>query len=133
MTKSPLTDDDDVLVVDEHGAGDMSTSKHAALTVAIVVSGFAIAYFVNDLQMGEPLHTAMIRRGLIRPRNSPLLRWFHRIDDGFVYFTWPVLLETDEERPGDGKVVESVRTGSRDIRNASVRVLVRDSRSDSSL
>lgn len=67
MTKSPLTDDDDdddVLVVDEHGAGDMSTLKHAVLTVAIVVSGFAIAYFVNDLQMGKPLHTATIRRGV---------------------------------------------------------------------
>lgn len=56
VTKSALTDDDDddVSVVDEHGAGDMSTFKHVVLTVAIIVSGFAIAYFVDDLQMGMP-------------------------------------------------------------------------------
>ncbi|KAF9643712.1 hypothetical protein BDM02DRAFT_3220784 [Thelephora ganbajun] len=52
MTKSALTNgDNDVSVVDEHGGGDMSTLKHAVLTIAITASGFAIAYFVNDLQM----------------------------------------------------------------------------------
>jgi len=59
VAKSPQTgdeDEDDIPVVDEHGPGGMSTFKHAILTVAIVVGGFAIAYFVDDLQMGEPLH-----------------------------------------------------------------------------
>ena len=58
--KSALTDDGDddddddgAPVADEHGAGDMSTFKHVVLTVAIVASGFAIAYFVDDLQMGK--------------------------------------------------------------------------------
>ncbi|KAI0640806.1 transmembrane amino acid transporter protein-domain-containing protein [Trametes meyenii] len=37
---------------DEHGGSlDMSPLKHTLLTVAIVVSGFTIAYFVDDLQM----------------------------------------------------------------------------------
>ena len=40
-------------VVDEHGGSpDMSPLKHTLLTVAIVISGFTIAYFVDDLQMG---------------------------------------------------------------------------------
>jgi len=54
-TKSAIADDDDddddASVVEEHGAGDMSTFKHTVLTVAIVAGGFAIAYFVDDLQM----------------------------------------------------------------------------------
>ena len=53
-TKSALNDDDEEEVVDEHGAGDMSTFKHVVLTVAITGSGFMIAYFIDDLQMGEP-------------------------------------------------------------------------------
>lgn len=48
---SSLVEDDDDSFVDEHGPGEMSTFKHTVLTVAIVVSGFAIAYFVDNLQM----------------------------------------------------------------------------------
>lgn len=59
-----LTDDDPV--VDEHGAGEMSAFKHAVLTIAIVLSGFVIAYFVDDLQMGEPLVKLWILRELNR-------------------------------------------------------------------
>lgn len=62
MTRSALTDgedDDDASVVDEHGAGDMSTFKHTVLTIAIIVSGFAIAYFIDDLQMGKLPRSAM--------------------------------------------------------------------------
>jgi hypothetical protein len=50
---SPALTDTDDLVIDEHTAGEMSTSKHATLTTAIVVGGFTIAYFVDNLQMGE--------------------------------------------------------------------------------
>ena len=32
----------------------MSPLKHTLLTIAIVASGFTIAYFVDDLQMGTP-------------------------------------------------------------------------------
>lgn len=40
-------------LVDEHGgSSDMSPFKHTLLTVAIITSGFIIAYFVDDLQMG---------------------------------------------------------------------------------
>lgn len=39
--------------VDEHGgSSDMSSVKHTLLTIMIVASGFTIAYFVDDLQMG---------------------------------------------------------------------------------
>ncbi len=38
---------------EHHAAADMTALKHTVLTVAIVASGFAIAYFVDDLQMGE--------------------------------------------------------------------------------
>ncbi|KAI0078695.1 vacuolar amino acid transporter 5 [Panus rudis PR-1116 ss-1] len=45
-------DEDDTEYVDEHGGSpDMSPLKHTLLTVAIVASGFTIAYFVDDLQM----------------------------------------------------------------------------------
>ena len=38
---------------DEHGHhGELSPMKHFLFTTAIVISGFAIAYLVNDLQLG---------------------------------------------------------------------------------
>ena len=38
---------------DEHHAShDMTPLKHTLLTVAIVASGFTIAYFVDDLKLG---------------------------------------------------------------------------------
>ena len=40
--------------LDPHGAhGHMSMARHVALTAGIVGFGFAIAYFVDDLQLGE--------------------------------------------------------------------------------
>ena len=95
VSNSTLADDDDVSVVDDHRAGEMSTFKHATLTVAIVLSGFSIAYFVDNLQMGEPSHGA-VNLMRIQPCDSPFLRRLHRVDDSFVYPTWPVLLEANE-------------------------------------
>lgn len=47
-------EEDEEDVDDEnHVPADMTPLKHTLLTVAIVASGFAIAYFVDDLQMGE--------------------------------------------------------------------------------
>jgi len=37
---------------DDHGHSEMSKLKHFLLTTAIVVSGFALAYMVDDLQIG---------------------------------------------------------------------------------
>ena len=46
-------DADDIEIEDEHGGSpDMGPLKHTLLTVAIIASGFTIAYFVDDLQMG---------------------------------------------------------------------------------
>ena len=48
-----IEDAEEIEEVDEHGGSpDMSPLKHTLLTVAIIVSGFSIAYFVDDLQMG---------------------------------------------------------------------------------
>lgn len=48
-----VTEGEEGEVEDEHGGSpDMSPLKHVLLTIAIVVSGFTIAYFVDDLQMG---------------------------------------------------------------------------------
>ena len=47
-------DSEDIEVEDEHGGSpDMSPLKHTLLTIAIIASGFTIAYFVDDLQMGK--------------------------------------------------------------------------------
>ncbi len=47
-------DDDDDEPEDEHHAShDMTPLKHTVLTIAIVAGGFSIAYFVDDLKMGE--------------------------------------------------------------------------------
>ncbi|KAF8216965.1 transmembrane amino acid transporter protein-domain-containing protein [Mycena galopus ATCC 62051] len=44
-------DEDEEEVYADHAAGEMSPLKHTLLTAAIVISGFTIAYFVNDLQL----------------------------------------------------------------------------------
>ncbi|OSX64234.1 hypothetical protein POSPLADRAFT_1045325 [Postia placenta MAD-698-R-SB12] len=47
-----VTEGEEGEVEGEHGRSpDMSPLKHVLLTIAIVVSGFTIAYFVDDLQM----------------------------------------------------------------------------------
>lgn len=43
---------EDVAVADEHEAGEMTPLKHTLLTTAVVGAGFAIAYFVDNLEMG---------------------------------------------------------------------------------
>ena len=54
-----LEDVDDAEVEDEHGGSpDMSPLKHNLLTIGIVVAGFTIAYFIDDLQMGEQRSTS---------------------------------------------------------------------------
>jgi hypothetical protein len=36
-----------------HAVGEMTPLKHAVLTAAIIGGGFTVAYFVNDLRLGE--------------------------------------------------------------------------------
>jgi len=52
--KVPSGDDDDEeeVVDDDHAVTDMSFFKHTLLTTGIIGSGFVIAYFVDNLQMG---------------------------------------------------------------------------------
>ena len=80
---------------DEHGpTSDMSPFKHIVLTVMIVVSGFVIAYFVNDLQMGTifRIHCPSISFPLTRI-HSVVIRGIHRVDDHLIHTTWFLLLE----------------------------------------
>lgn len=52
----PTTEDvgeDDVEVDDEFSDPGMSPLKHTLLTSAIIAGGFTVAYFVDDLKMGE--------------------------------------------------------------------------------
>ena len=124
-SSSSLVDDNDgASVTDEHGAGEMSTFKHTVLSIAIIASGFSIAYFVDNLQMGE-LTCAPVDSMRTHPHNSSLLRRLHRVDHGFLYTPGPVFLEAHKERPGDRQDVESVRARPRNIWNASIRILVR--------
>jgi amino acid permease len=49
-----IEEDEEAEALDPHGShGKMSTTKHVVLTSAIVGLGFAIAYFVDDLQLSE--------------------------------------------------------------------------------
>lgn len=48
-------DEDEPELEDEHGHGphaEMTKFKHTVITSAIVIGGFAIAYLVDDLQIG---------------------------------------------------------------------------------
>lgn len=40
-------------VDEDHAHAEMSSFKHTVLTAAIIGLGFIIAYFVDDLQLGE--------------------------------------------------------------------------------
>lgn len=46
---------------DDHAHAEMSTLKHSVLTTAIIISGFIIAYLVDDLRLGKP--SACVRPG----------------------------------------------------------------------
>lgn len=49
---SAQDEEDDESVADEdHSGGEMSVTKHTALTSLIVAGGFTIAYFVDNLEM----------------------------------------------------------------------------------
>jgi hypothetical protein len=45
--------EDEAVADEHHGAGDMAPLKHTLLTTAVVVGGFTIAFFVDNLEMGE--------------------------------------------------------------------------------
>ncbi|KAJ3541513.1 hypothetical protein NM688_g6071 [Phlebia brevispora] len=52
--KTGSLENEDVEVEDEHSdSPDMTPLKHTLLTLGIIISGFTIAYFVDDLQMGK--------------------------------------------------------------------------------
>ena len=50
--KAVVGSDADSEAEDEHGPAEMSRFKFVALTTGIIVSGFTIAYLVDDLQLG---------------------------------------------------------------------------------
>nr|GAT55261.1 predicted protein [Mycena chlorophos] len=49
--KAQTDEGEDEVVDADHATGEMSPLKHTLLTAAIIISGFTIAFFVDDLQM----------------------------------------------------------------------------------
>ena len=109
---SALVDEnnDDVSVVDEHGAGEMSTFKHTVLTVAIIVGGFSIAYFVDNLQMGKLPHVAADLTSAQRPT---VLSFVGSTGSTTVSFILPGLFfwKLTRNDPGTGKMLNRSALG----------------------
>lgn len=81
---------------DEHGHGphaEMSKFKHIALTSAIIIAGFSIAFIVDDLQIGQhEVESSVFYSETVCICSSGVCRGYW-IDDDFFYFTGSVLLE----------------------------------------
>ncbi|KAF7308221.1 Aa-trans domain-containing protein [Mycena chlorophos] len=69
--KAQSDEGEDEVVDADHAAGEMSPLKHTLLTAAIIISGFTIAFFVDDLQMvlsfgsyerRTALHSALLQK-----------------------------------------------------------------------
>ena len=80
----------------EDASVDMTPLKHSLLTAAIITSGFAIAYFVDDLQMGNCRVTLLSLLDVVDCFISSFVRGVHRIHHHLVYTPRVVLLEGDE-------------------------------------
>lgn len=81
---------------DEHGHGphaEMSKFKYTALTSAIIIGGFTIAYLVDDLQIGQHEVESSILCSETDCVCSSGVCWGYWLDDDFLYFTGFVLLE----------------------------------------
>ena len=50
-------------VIDDHPNKELSTLSHTLLTTVIIVSGFMIAYIIDDLRLGEFLARTMCDSG----------------------------------------------------------------------
>lgn len=80
-------DDDD----DDHGHSEMSKIKHFWLTMAIVASGFMIAFMVDDLQIG----TNFLLGDFVSDVNlgsSSFVCGGDWVDDDIVHSTWTSFL-----------------------------------------
>ena len=53
LKPKPIREDEDEDVDEELAPSHMSPKKHTFLTTGIVVAGFAIAFFVSDLKLGQ--------------------------------------------------------------------------------
>lgn len=61
IAPSAEDESDDTLDVGDvdHAPSEMSTTKLVVITTVVVTLGYGVAYFVNDLQMGELLSAAI--------------------------------------------------------------------------
>ncbi|KAG8960008.1 hypothetical protein FRC03_007202 [Tulasnella sp. 419] len=89
-------EEDDTAMDDGHGGAphEMSLWKHSVLTSAIVVGGFSIAYFVNDLQMGQCFLLYPSSSGNPTSKSSAVICGVHRIYDDIVYTSRSILLQS---------------------------------------
>jgi hypothetical protein len=70
----------------------MSLLKHSFLTALIVPSGYIIAYFVDDLRVGECFSSCLGGGGVILLVYSPRFRWGDWIDYYLIHPSWLALL-----------------------------------------
>lgn len=87
---------EEVVVDEDHVGGEMSALKHAGLTAGIIASGFTIAYFVDDLQMGRFFRRAAFTKVKVLITSvvgSAVVRGKHGLDDDLVHPSRFVLLE----------------------------------------
>jgi Transmembrane amino acid transporter protein. len=91
-TQSGDGDDEDDGEEDDHMHAEMSTFKHTVLTTAIIALGFAIAYFVDDLRLGE-FGASLLGLVIAEQGRSVVVRGVNRVHDHLLHSAWPILLE----------------------------------------
>lgn len=85
-------EEEDDVVDEDHGTGEMSSFKHATLTAGIVTSGFVIAYFVDDLQTGEFIYVSLVIPVTI-PSRSTVVCWVNGVHNSVIHPARIILLE----------------------------------------
>jgi hypothetical protein len=80
-------EEEGIEVESEMQSTEMSMVKHIALTAVIVGSGFAIAYFVDDLRVGKySVYVKELDSLLMKLwYTSPCFCRVNRLDDDFVH------------------------------------------------
>jgi len=97
--KQVTESEDDEFVDDDHTHAEMSPLKHTLLTMAIVGIGFAVAFFVDDLQMGTySAHSVFPNLVVVTDYNldSPVVCRIYWVHYDLIYSPGPVLLAGEQ-------------------------------------
>ena len=99
-----LVDDEEVTAAEDpdHASDEMSPLKLTVLTTLIIVFGFGVAYFVDDLRLGtfflQPLISCYCPLTLI----SLGLCWIDWLNHDFIHPSWFLLLQDFKGQAIDG-------------------------------